>query len=173
MRVTRGGIPREGPTGVVGRESPALACLAKRRSRRMLTLKIAVSSFPRAWWRSERRRVGTGPNGIRSIGVRLDPEEPDRNNGSDDRHAGDRPAGRVNPGVRCWPFHHRIVPVDHDSLLAAPHVTWASRVSRATLYVTENVTHVRVVRPLIYINPTQCFVEMLLPCRKRESVHDA
>jgi hypothetical protein len=48
---------------------------------------------------------------------RLNPKNPDRNDGPEHGKTGYRPARRVDRAIRFGPVHHRIVPVGHNSLL--------------------------------------------------------
>ncbi len=61
------------------------------------------------------RRLGLFMTG--GIGSGLNPENPNRNDGSKHGEARNRPAGRVNRTIRFGPVHHGIVPVGHNSLL--------------------------------------------------------
>jgi hypothetical protein len=51
------------------------------------------------------------------ISASLNSEKPNRNDGSENGKAADRPASCVNRGIRFRPVHHRIVPVGHDCLM--------------------------------------------------------
>ena len=63
--------------------------------------------------------AGSGVPLTRYVGIcyRLNPKNPNRDDGAEYGQAGYRPARHVNRAIRFRPVDHPIVPVGHESLL--------------------------------------------------------